>query len=337
MRLWKISTALIAAGMIVLPALAQDKKPEAKPEKGTEKKTESGKEGEGKSDAAKDRGDKKAENLLKKAYMRVHSAEADGLKKLYAEADIAVDASAFGFGEMPFPGNLYWETGGKATWSSADDEGEAGSANPLGNVSEIVKQLFEPYLAYVAGFEAWDSRFKVASFKLLDPAKDEAGKVIEENVEVTYEKGEIEVFQVADNKVVSFSRDAELQGQKAKVKISFEYEDTGKKLRPTKVTGDTELEMAGMPGQQPDPKNPVPRGPATKERLEGSIKVKKWGKAGTFEVATELEGSIKLGGMGVEFPATLELTNIKINDDVKDEHKPKAGGTDDGKSDDDEF
>jgi hypothetical protein len=308
-----IKTLAIAAslGLLVTHAGAQDAKPGDEPA----------------TSATRDRGDAKAEKLLKRAYVRVHSAESEGLKRMHATADIDVDANNFGLGNLSFPGDLWWKTGSKAMWVSADDGGEEGNRNPLGSVSDRARQLFEPYLAYVAGFEAWDMRFKEASFKLLEPKEDkELGKI--EQVEVTYGDKTVEVFAVNNNKMLSFAKDAEIKSGdlslKAKVTFRFEYEDLGAKLRPSKVTGETDLEMPEMPGDQ-DPKNPgKPRIRAT-DRLTAIINVEKWGKAGDFDVALELKGAISLKSLG-EFPVTLKLSSFKINDEVKDEDFPKPAG-----------
>lgn len=333
MRMWKLLAAFAMVGLVTPFALAQDaKKDERKTDSKDEKKVE------GKADEAKtklDRGDEKAEKFLKRAYIRVYSAEAEGLKKLHAGADIGVDASAFGMGEVPFAGDLWWKSGGRATWESAD-EGEEGGANPLGNISAMAKKLFEPYLAYVTGFESWDVRFKEASFKFGDPIMEGEGdkaKEVAKTVVVTYldEKRVPETFAVAENKVLSVSYDDEVNGQKARVTMSFSYEDKGDKLRVADITGSTEVDMSGLPGQEPDPKNPVPRG-ASKEKLEGTIKVSKYGKVGEFELALELEGSLSL--MGMKFPATLKLSDAKINDDVKDDDFPKEAETEEDTSDD---
>ena len=336
MRMLKVLAAVAAIGLITPFALAQDTKKDTNKDPKEERKTESKKdaEGEGKESKTKfDRGDEKAEKFLKRAYIRVYSAEAAGLKKLHAGADIGVDASAFGMGEMPFGGEIWWKTGGAAIWESTDED--TGSS-PLGNISALAKGLFEPYLAYVTGFESWDVRFKQASFAFGDPIMEGEGdkaKEVAKTVVVKYadDKRAEETFAIAENKVLSVSKDADVQGQKARVTFSFEYEDKGDKLRITSITGSTEVDMSGLPGQEPDPKNPVPKG-ASKEKLEGTIKVTKYGKVGEFEVALELEGSMSL--MGMSFPATMKLDEAKINDDVKDEDFPEGAKEE---SSDDEF
>lgn len=261
----------------------------------------------------------RAQRLLHRAYTRVPSAEADGLKKLMANAAIEADASALGFGKIAFQGELWWRSGGRAMWKSVEDEGEGGSRNPLGPVADRAGQVFEPYLAFILGFAAWDVRFKDASFKLLEPTEDEEnGK--REHIEVTYKDEKVEVFTVAKNTVLSFTRDDELDiaGEKQKVKItfSFEYEDQGTKLRPTKISARTEIPLPEVPGQEPSEGEPAT------DTLEGSVSVEKWGKAGEHEIAVELKGSVSLKSLGVEFPTTLKITEPKINDDVKDEDFP---------------
>ena len=322
MRMFNVLVAVAAIGLVTPFALAQDSKKDPKKD---DRKTETEKKDD-KTKTKFDRGDEKAEKFLKRAYIRVYSAEAAGLKKLHAGADIGVDASAFGMGEMPFGGEVFWKTGGKAIWESTDEEGDG--SNPLGNISALAKGLFEPYLAYVTGFESWDVRFKEASFKFGDPIKEGEGdkaKEVAKTVLVKYgdETRTEETFAVAENKVISVSHDAVVQDQKARVTFGFEYEDKGDKLRITSISGSTEVDMSGLPGQTPDPKNPVPKG-ASKEKLEGTIKVTKYGKVGDFEIALELEGSMSL--MGMSFPAKMKLEEAKINDDVKDEDFPEEAG-----------
>lgn len=335
-----ICAALLLALLTPL-ALAQSAKPGAKPdeEKKTETKPEAKPEpkaGENAEAKPMDRGDEKAEKLLKKAWQRVHSAETDGLQRLKAGAKISVDASAFGMGPMEFDGNLLWAAGKKAVWNAKETEG--GEANPMGNVSNIAKSLFEPYLAYVGGFPAWDSKFKECSFAMGEATKDEKGAVKADNVIVTFKDEHKETYSVAENKIPSMATEAEMQGQKSQVLFTYTYEDLGKKLRLTKVVGTTKIDMTGLPGQPEDPKNPVPKG-STEEALEGSIEITKYGKAGEYEIALEMKGGIKL--MGMEFPTTMALSDTKVNKDVSDDDlKPledeNAGG-EEKKPEDDEF
>ncbi|MBX3461467.1 MAG: hypothetical protein KF696_16090 [Planctomycetes bacterium] len=342
MHWMRMIVAAAVVGLVVPFAVAQDAK---KDERKTESKPADGK-GDAKKDAkAADRGDAKAEALLKRAYTRVHSAEADGLKKLKANASIEIDISAFGAGKQAFDGSLWWKSGSPAMWQANDD---GGGENPmLAMIVPIAKQVFEPYLGYVTGFEAWDVRFKEAKFKLLEAKKEEGAKEEKaadkvEVVEVTYGDGRVETFKVAKNMVQSFTKDTVIgmaeQEQKAKITFTFEYEDLGKKLRPKKVTGDTEIEMPEIPGEN-DPKNPgAPRAGGGRDTLSGSITVEKWGKAGDHDIALELKGAVGLKSLGAEFPAAFKITEPKINDDVKDADFPK-GATPEGKtpSGDDEF
>ncbi|MBZ0135642.1 MAG: hypothetical protein K8I27_04620 [Planctomycetes bacterium] len=330
MRMYKVLAAVAALAMISPFALAQDAKPK-KDDRKTETKPEGGDAKDGK--GSFDRGDEKAEKFFKRAYTRVNSAEEKGLRKLKAEADIAVDASAMGAGEFPFEGNIWWKSGGKATWEAVSDE-NADSNPMMGQLTNVAKEVFEPYLAYVTGFEAWDIRFKEASFKFGDPVMEGEGdkaKEVAKTVVVTYadDKRPADTFTVAENKVTSVEHDGVMGGQKARLLYSFEYEDMGDKLRLSSITGSSEIDVSGMPGQEPDPKNPVPKG-ATKEKLEGTIKVAKYGKAGEYEIALELEGSVSL--MGMKFPASFTLSEAKVNDEVKDEDFPD--GTEDEPSDD---
>lgn len=335
MRMFKVLAALAVVAMLTPLAIAQDAKKEGKKD---ERKTESTPEGKTEGKGSFDRGDEKAEKFFKRAYTRVNSAEERGLKKLSAAADIAVDASAMGMGEFPFEGTIWWKSGGRATWQAAESD-DADSNPMMGQLTNVARDVFEPYLAYVTGFEAWDVRFKEASFKFGDPVMEGEGdeaKEVAKRVIVTYadDKRPADTFTVAENKVTSVEHDGTMGGQKARLLYKFEYEDMGDKLRLTSITGSSEIDVSGMPGQEPDPKNPVPRG-ATREKLEGTIKVTKYGKAGEYEVAMELEGSVSL--MGLKFPATFTLSEPKVNDDVKDEDFPAEGGGEEAEPSDDEF
>lgn len=330
MRMFKIFAAMAVVALIAPLTVAQDaeKKSDRKTES-TDKADKDAKKAEGDDF---DRGDAKAEKLFKRAYTRVYSAEAKGLKKLHADSNITVDASAMGFGEMPFDGVLGWKSGGKAVWESSDeDEG----TNPLGNVSAVAKGVFEPYLAYVTGFEAWDVRFEKASFKFGDPVKED-DKEVAKTVIVDYadEDRSNETFTVAENKVTALSHKTQMQGQEATVTFNYEYEDQGKQLRLKSVNAKTELDMSGLSGQERDPKNPVPEG-AANESLQGKIEVTKYGKVGEFEIALELEGSLSF--MGMEIPTSLTLSKPKVNDDVKDDELPEESEDDAPEDDGDEF
>jgi hypothetical protein len=340
MNIHKLLAAIALVGVITPFALAQDTKKEER-KTGSEKE---GKAGEGDSKGYKfDRGDEKAEKFLKKPYLRVYSAEEKGLKKLHAGSDISVDASAFGFGALEFAGDMWWRTGSRAIWEAAEDD--TGGGNPLGNMSAVAKSLFEPYLGYVTGFEAWDVRFKEASFKFGDPVMEEEGegdkkksKEVGKTVIVDYAGDRSDdTFTVRENMVTNVAFDGEVQGQKSRVTFTYVYEDQGKQLRLSSVSADTEISVEGLPGQERDPKKPGAEGAAQKEKLTGKITVKKYGKVGEFEIALELEGELKMSMMGQElsFPTTLNLTDAKINDDVKDEDFPKEAG--EAPSEDEEF
>lgn len=326
MSILKVLAAAAVVGLITPFALAQDSKKEDPPK---------GNEGGARADGDKfDRGDEKAEKFLKKPYIRVYSAEEKGLKKIHSSADITVDASAFGFGALEFAGDMWWRSGGNAIWEAAEDD--TGGGNPMANMSGIAKDLFEPYLGYVTGFESWDVRFKEASFKFGDPVMEEEGegdkkkaKEVAKTVIVDYadEKRSDDTFTVADNKVTSVAFDDDVQGQKARVTFTYEYEDQGKQLRLSSIGADTEISVEGLPGAERDPKKPGGEG-ADKEKLTGKITVKKYGKVGDYDIALELEGELNMSMMGQElkFPTTLTLADAKINDDVKDEDFPKEAG-----------
>jgi hypothetical protein len=305
MKAMQLFAAAIAVCLCFVFAVAQ--------EGGDERKTESRDDAEA--------GDARAERLLKRAYTRVTSAEAAGLKKLMANANIEVDLSPMGMGAMQFAGELWWESGKPAKWKSIEDEG-GGNRNPLAQLSGVAQQVFEPYLAFVVGFDAWDVRFKDARFELLEPTEDEEhGK--RDHVKVTYKDEREEIFTVARNSVLSFTRDGEidLAGEKQKVHVtfSFEYEDQGTKLRPKKITASTEIDVPDLPGQD-DPKRPGERSAA--DTLQGSISVERWGKAGEYEIAIELKGTVGLKSLGMEFPVTLKISEPKINDEVKEAAAP---------------
>lgn len=342
MRFLTAICAALSLSLIAGFALAQDKpdtkKTESKPGEAKPGEAKPGAGDEKKDPAAKpmDRGDKKAEALLKKAWERVLSAEASGLERLKAQANISVNLSAFGQGETPFNGKLLWKKGAKAIWQS-DDEGAAeGGANPLGNVSGVAKRVFEPYLAYVTGFPAWDGKFKEASFKMGEQVKDEKGKVTADRVIVTYADESTETFTVADNKVTAMAKTEDFEGNKAEMEHQYTYEDTGKKLRLSKVAATTKVDVGALPGAD-DPKNPAPKG-SGKESLDGSIEIKKYGKAGEFDIAIELKGGLTF--MGMEFPTKLAITEPKVNKDVTDEDlKPldEEGKGEEKPKEDDEF
>ncbi|MHC4842048.1 MAG: hypothetical protein ACYTDT_14015 [Planctomycetota bacterium] len=339
----KTLIAALAIAMFVAPlALAQDDKP-ADDDKKTEAKEAKKADAEEKTPEQLAKEAEKAEKLLKRAYIRVNSAEAKGLKKFKADADITADASAMGMGKVPFPGTLKWASGQGADWEAVDsDDG----TNPFAGISSMVKAIFEPYLAYVVGFEAWESRFKDAKFALGEADVDEDGEKISDVIVVTHVKplpedaekdAEPETeeisYAVAKNKVIWIKQPVVVQEQEAILKLEYEYEDKGKSLRLSKITGNTEVQMEGMPN---DPKNPGV--PPASVGITGSIEVKKHGKVGEFEIATELEGALKL--MGRDIPATLTITNAQVNDDVKDdedEEEPEDGEPEGDKPDDDEF
>jgi hypothetical protein len=271
-------------------------------EKADERRTESPSD-EGEEQAEND---PRAQRLLERAYKRVHSAEASGLERLMAGADIQVDATSMGFGKLDFPGELVWQSGKPAEWRA--DDGEGAEANPLGQLSDAVRDLFAPYLGYVAGFESWDVRFKDARFAMLEAeVRDE--ELTLDRVQVTYPDERVEIFFVARNQIMELSREAEVRGQKATLLLAFEYEDQGRRLMPTKVSGSTEFEM-DMPGQEER------RG--QRDTLEGTIEVKRWGKAGEHEIATELAATVRMPSFGLSFPASLKLGNIRVNDEVSD-------------------
>jgi hypothetical protein len=263
-------------------------------------------------DADKAKSDPRAKRMLERAYKRVHSAEADGLERLRAGADIEVDGASMGIGKLTFPGELSWESGKPAQWRSEEDED--GGANPLGQLSDAVRELFEPYLGYVAGFESWDVRFKDAHFEMLEPEERDEELTLD-RVQVTYPDERVEVFFIARNQIMEFTRQAEVRGQEATLVIGFEYEDLGRKLMPRKVTGTTEFEME-MPGQEGERRG-------ERDRLEGVIEVKRWSKAGEFELATEMGATIRIPAFGLSFPATLKLGNIRVNDEAEEEAKPQ--------------
>ncbi len=338
MKSMRVLMAAMLAGMVMVPALAQDSK-EA-PAKDA-KKTSSEKKA--------DVGDKSAMKMLKKAWERVHSAKADGLERLKADADIEADVSAMGMGELAFGGHLIWSKEKGGDWISDEDEGAEGNSNPLGNMSGAAKGVFQQFLPYVMGFDAWDDHFKEAKFAFKEIEKSEkkegdkeAEAVKGKLIVVTMKKDDKEVketYNVHEGKIVFVKRKQDFQGQMADATVSYEYEDKGKKLRINKITVKTELDVSGMPGQN-DPKNPGANpGP---EAVESSTTISKYIKAGDTEIAAELETTFKI--MGMEIPLSLNITNPKANkevsdDDLKELEGESAGGSDEpeGAGDDEDF
>lgn len=296
MRYLTSLSAVLALSLFGGLSLAQDT-PKAEPKK------------EEKPAKRLDRGDTKAEKLLKKAWDRVQSAETDGLERLKTNAKITVDAKAVGRGAMNFDGHLLWKKGAKAVWNAKEDPA-GGANNPMASVAKIARALFEPYLAYVTGFASFDGKFKNVNFKMGDAVKDEKGNKTGETVLVTFDDEHVETIVVAENKVVSMAREAELNGEKTKMRFLYTYEDTGKKLRLNKVAVTTKVDASAEGAEKTE-------GDDADSTIEGSIEIEKYGKAGEYEIAVELKGSLQL--MAMDFPTKLVISDAKVNKDVSDE------------------
>lgn len=342
MKLATYASALLALFMFGSMAVAQQAKPDKKPE---EKKAEE----------KFDRGDEKAEKELKKAYTRIVSAEAKGLERFKGDAKIVIDMSSSGLpvNVPPQTGKLLWRAG-KAPHFEPEGEPQKGPGGM--DTSAMTRQAFAPFMSFVFGVEAWDSRFKEANFKFGEvPAAEKNEKDAKKKktyVIVKYKDAEqpAETYAIADNKVVGMAAERTLQGQKQLVQYSFTYEDKGKELKIKEVllTSKLTIPAGAMPGQEPDPKRPEGEkkegeGEAEGEDQEGgvdmSVKLTEFATVGKAEVCTKLEVTIdvKIGPMQMSIPASLVITNPKGNKDVSDDdlkpldNAPKAadGGSDD--------
>lgn len=297
-----------------------------------------------------DRGDKKAEKALKKAYERVSSAEADGLERMKAGANINIDTASAGipFQVPPVDGTLLWRKGDTPLVHTEEAEGGSGGGMPGMDMTGMAKEAFAPFLSFVLGFEAWDAKFAEASFQFGAPVESEEGPS-GTTVIVTYadeEKPE-ETWLISENKVVSMTAEREFQGQKQQVTYAFEYEDKGSNLKLNKVTFSSKVDVpeGGMPGN--DPKRPVPKGEGADDEentMETTVELTEFATLGKAEVCTKLEVTIKLKIFGneMEIPASLELKDPKGNKDVTDEDlKPLDDAKEDGgegsEESDDEF
>lgn len=301
----RFAVALLAVAALLVPALAQDK-PSPKP-------------------AKMDRGDAKAEKMLKKSWDRVQSAEAGGLTRLKAAS--VISASAMGR-QMAFEGALLWKSGGAAAW--VQPEGDDGKPNQFGAMADVARKLFEPYLSYAMGFESWDVKFKEASFKMGEPAKDKDGKKTGDTVAVTYADKRVESFTITENKIVNMNKQTMVDENTAKVEFTYSYEDTGKTLRLNKVSTVTRILVDGLPpADEPEKKGEdkkdKPEGEkkeadddAVETVIEGFIEIKKYGKAGEYDIAVELVGELTLPMIG-KIPTKLTISDPKVNKDVSDE------------------
>lgn len=339
MKLATYASALLALFMFGSMAIAQDAKPEKKPE-------------EKKADEKFDRGDEKAEKELKKAYTRIISAEAKGLERFKGDAKIVIDMSSSGLpvNVPPQVGKLLWKSG-KAPHFEPSGEAEKGPGGM--DTSAMTRQAFAPFMSFVFGVEAWDSRFKEANFKYGEvPAAERAEKDAKKKkvyIIVKYKDTEqpAETYAIADNKVVSMAAERTLQGQKQLVQYSFTYEDKGKELKIKEVLLSSKLTIpaGAMPGQTPDPKHPEGEKKEGEAEEEGegedqeggvdmSVKLTEFATVGKAEVCTKLEVTIdvKIGPMQMSIPASLVITNPKGNKDVSDDdlkpldNAPKADG-----------
>ena len=350
MKLATYASALLALFLFGSMAIAQDAKPEKKPE---EKKAEE----------KFDRGDEKAEKELKKAYTRIISAEAKGLERFKGDAKIVIDMSSSGLpiNVPPQVGTLLWKSG-KAPHFEPSGEAEKGPGGM--DTSAMTRQAFAPFMSFVFGVEAWDSRFKEANFKYGEvPEAEKAEKDAKKKktyIVVKYKDTEqpAETYALAENKVVGMAAERTLQGQKQLVQYTFVYEDKGKELKIKEVllTSKMTIPAGALPGAEPDPKHPEGEKkeeekkegegeePAPEDQEGGidmSVKLTEFATVGKAEICTKLEVTIdvKAGPMQLSIPASLVITNPKGNKDVSDddlkplENAPKADGTGGGSED----
>jgi len=343
MKFATYASALIALFLFGNLAIAQDAKPDAKPE---EKKAEE----------KFDRGDEKAEKALKTAYTRIISAEAKGLERFKGDAKMIIDMSSTGLpvNVPPQVGKLLWKAG-KAPHFEPEGEAKPGPGGM--DTASMGRQAFAPFMAFVFGVEAWDSRFKEANFKFVEPPKDEKAAKDPKAKKKTYvlvkykdtETAE-ETYIVEENKVTGMASERSLQGQKQMVQYTFEYEDKGKelKIKVVRLASKVTIPAGAMPGQEPDPKHPegekkegeeTPEGeeaPADEEGgIDTEVKLTEFATIGKAEICTKLEVTIevKAAGFNLSIPARLEITNPKGNKDVSDDDlKPMDAKPADGKA-----
>lgn len=344
MKLATYASALLALFMFGSMAIAQDAKPQPKPE---EKKAEE----------KFDRGDEKAEKELKKAYTRIISAEAKGLERFKGDAKIVIDMSSSGLpiNVPPQVGTLLWKSG-KAPHFEPSGEAEKGPGGM--DTSAMTRQAFAPFMSFVFGVEAWDTRFKEANFKYGPvPEAEKAEKDAKKKktyIVVKYKDTEQpgETYALAENKVVGMAAERTLQGQKQLVQYTFVYEDKGKELKIKEVllTSKMTIPAGSLPGSEPDPKHPEGEKKEGEKEGEGeeqpadeeggidmSVKLTEFATVGKAEICTKLEVTIdvKAGPMQLSIPASLVITNPKGNKDVSDDDlkpmdTPDASGTEGG-------
>lgn len=344
MKFATYASAVFALFLFSTLAVAQEK-PQPKPE---EKKAEE----------KFDRGDEKAEKALKTAYTRIISAEAKGLERFKGDAKMIIDMSSTGLpvNVPPQVGKMLWKAGKPAHF---EPEGEAKPGPGGMDTASMGRQAFAPFMAFVFGVEAWDSRFKEANFKFVEPPKDEKeakDKKKKTYVLVKYKDTETaeETYIVEENKVIGMAAERSLQGQKQMVQYTFTYEDKGKelKIKEVRLASKVTIPAGAMPGQEPDPKHPEgekKEGEGDKKEGEGeeqppadeeggidtTVKLTEFATIGKAEICTKLEVTIEVNaaGFNLSIPARLEITNPKGNKDVSDDdlkpmdNAPKADGT----------
>ncbi len=343
MKLVSFASALLALLMMGSLSVVAQEKPKADEKKVEEKF---------------DRGDEKAEKELKKAYIRIASAEAKGLERFKSDAKIVIDTSSTGLPIQipPQVGKLLWKVGKAPHFEG--DKAEAPAPGGM-DTSTIAKRAFAPFMSFVFGVEAWDTRFKEANFKYGELTKEEAAAKKKKTYVIVKYKDEAttpETYALEDNKVVGMAAERSLQGQKQLVQYTFVYEDKGKELKIKEVLLSSKMTIpaGAMPGGDgaPDPKNPENKDPKKEEGSEEepapegedqeggidmSVKLTEFATVGKAEICTKLEVTIevKAGPMQLSIPASMEITNPKGNKDVSDDDlkpmdTPDASGTEGG-------
>lgn len=338
MKLVTFASALMALMLVGVVSVVAQEKPKGEEKPAAEKF---------------DRGDEKAEKELKKAYTRIISAESKGLERFKGDGKIVIDTSSTGLPIQipPQTGKVLWKAG-KPVHFEADKA--SGGAGPGGmDPSQIAQQAFAPFMSFVFGVEAWDSRFKEANFKYGEvPAAEKDAKKKKTYVIVKYkdETQPSETYSIEENKVVGMAAERTLQGQKQLVQYTFVYEDKGKELKIKEVNLSSKMTIpaGAMPGGDgaPDPKKPEseeqPEGEGEGEGegdqeggIDMSVKLTEFATIGKAEICSKMEVTIdvKMGPMQLSIPASLVITNPKGNKDVSDDDlKPLEGKSEGGSS-----
>ncbi|MCC6572685.1 MAG: hypothetical protein IT462_02740 [Planctomycetes bacterium] len=280
-----------------------------------------------------DRGDAAAEKILKRAYTRVASAEAKGLERMLAEAKVTFDLSKskLPLKVPPCDGRLAWQAG-HTPLLDLDDPVQGY------RISQYCENAFQPYVFFVFGLPGWDNFFKEANFKFVDAPKDipEDGAK-DKFVAVTFSdvaRG-TQTFQVRDTTIIAINFQMDIMDSPATARLIFTYEDKGKDLRIIQIDTDADVMMivpedeeeaepkeAEKPKDGEEAKPEMPETPKKKKtNIQQTVKLTEYATAGKAEVCSKMEAeiSVDFGASKLEFPATLELKNIKANKDVSDD------------------